>query len=262
MFELNSQDIEIDEAVAAQAAPRRTAARRLFRRGDDGRRPRRPRRGAGRAAGGEGQEPGRNGLRRRHFAGWPGADQQPRRRRRQGTAPDRQRRPHHGGADDRRGPRHRPGAPSRRRRAKPRPGDARRFQDAAARPGGGGDRQSAGLRVDGDRRRHLGAGPEPARPHRAADRGRDPDRRGAQSRQFRRAAGLLARRGDRHQHRGDRGRAGHLLCGRQQHRAIRAERNPAARPGAPRLHRRRRANSGGAAPPCAWWPGSTTPSAP
>ena len=92
-------------------------------------------------------------------------------------------------------------------------------------------------------------GPIVARPHRAADRGRDPDRCRAQPRQFGRAAGVLARRGDRHQHRGDRGRAGHLLCGREQHRAIRAERDHPARPGAPRLHRRRRADRGGAAPP-------------
>ena len=33
--------------------------------------------------------------------------------------------------------------------------------------------------------------------------------------QFRRAAGVLARRGDRHQYRGDHGRTGHLLCGCQ-----------------------------------------------
>ena len=54
------------------------------------------------------------------------------------------------------------------------------------------------------------------------DRGRDPDRRRAQSRQFRRAAGVVARRSDRHQHRDHQRRAGHLLCGRQQHRAVRA----------------------------------------
>ena len=127
-------------------------------------------------------------------------------------------------------------------------GDARRFQEAQARPARGRDRQSAGLRIDRHRGRDLRARAVAARPHRAADRGRDPDRCGAQSRQFGRAAGVLARRGDRHQHRGDRRRAGHLLCGREQHRAVRAERDHPARPGAARLHRRRRADRRGAAP--------------
>ena len=74
-----------------------------------------------------------------------------------------------------------------------------------------------------------------ARAQRPADRGRDPDRCGAQPRQFRRPAGVVARRGDRHQHRGHHGRAGHLFRGRQQHRAIRAERTDPARPRAARL---------------------------
>ena len=43
---------------------------------------------------------------------------------------------------------------------------------------------------------------------RPADRRRHPDRRRAQSRQFRRPAGRLARRGDRHQHRDDPGAQG------------------------------------------------------
>ncbi len=72
---------------------------------------------------------------------------------------------------------------------------------------------------------------------RPADRGCDPDRCRAQSRQFRRAAGDLAWRRDRHQYRDHHGRAGHLLCGRKQHRADRAERTDPARPGAARLHR-------------------------
>ena len=55
--------------------------------------------------------------------------------------------------------------------------------------------------------------------------------------QFRRAAGLLARRGDRRQHRDHPGRAGHLLRGRRQHRELRARRTGAARPRAARLHR-------------------------
>ena len=48
--------------------------------------------------------------------------------------------------------------------------------------------------------------------------------------QFRRSAGVVARRGDRHQHRRHHGRAGHLLCRCQQHRAVRAERTDPARP--------------------------------
>ncbi len=45
-------------------------------------------------------------------------------------------------------------------------------------------------------------------------RGRDPDRCGAQSRQFRRPAGVVGGGGDRHQHRDHQWRAGHLLRGR------------------------------------------------
>ena len=78
---------------------------------------------------------------------------------------------------------------------------------------------------------------------RPPDRRRDPDRRRAQSRQFRRPAGVVARRGGRHQHRGDHGRAGHLLCGRVEHRQLRARRTGAARPGAARLYRHRRRSS-------------------
>jgi S1-C subfamily serine protease len=48
-------------------------------------------------------------------------------------------------------------------------------------------------------------------PDRPADRQPDPDRRGAQSRQLRRAARELARRSDRRQHRRYPARAGHLL---------------------------------------------------
>ena len=124
---------------------------------------------------------------------------------------------------------------------------ARQFEGAAARPARDRHRQSARLRIDRDRRRDLGARPLAARHHRPHDRGRDPDRCRAQSRQFRRAAGVLARRGDRHQHRGDHGRAGHLLRGRQQHRQSCAERDHPARAGAARLYRRRRADRAGAA---------------
>ena len=97
---------------------------------------------------------------------------------------------------------------------------ARRFQAAQARAARDRHRQSARLRIDGDDRRHLGARPLAARAVRPADRRRDPDRRRAQSGQFRRPAGVVARRGRRHQHRRDHGRAGHLLCGRRPTRRI------------------------------------------
>jgi hypothetical protein len=42
-------------------------------------------------------------------------------------------------------------------------------------------------------------------------------------RQFRWPTGVIARRSHRHQYRGHHGRAGHLLCGRQQYCAVRAE---------------------------------------
>ncbi len=65
----------------------------------------------------------------------------------------------------------------------------------------------------------------------------DPDRRGAQSRQLGRGAGVVGGRGGRHQHRGDPGRAGHLLRRRFQHRRLRAGRAAQSRPRAPRLDR-------------------------
>ena len=79
---------------------------------------------------------------------------------------------------------------------------------------------------------------------RPADRRRDPDRRRAQSRQFGRTARVLARRSRRHQHRGDHGRAGHLLRGRRQHRKLRARRTRPPRPRAARLHRHLRTADG------------------
>ena len=48
---------------------------------------------------------------------------------------------------------------------------------------------------------------------------------------------VLARRSGRHQHGHDPGGAGHLLCGRIQHRELRAGRVGAARPRAARLYR-------------------------
>ena len=100
-------------------------------------------------------------------------------------------------------------------------GHARRQRPAEARPDRDRDRQSARLRGDRDGRRRLGARPLAAVAHRADDRGRHADRRRAQSRQFRRPARLLPRRGHRHQHRDDHGRAGHLLRRRVQHRQFR-----------------------------------------
>ena len=115
--------------------------------------------------------------------------------------------------DHRRGPQPDRARGRRRSRHRSRAGARRRAGDAA----GGGARQfqalkrgqlviaignPLGFEFDRDDRRGLGARPLAARAHRPADRRRDPDRRRAQSRQFRRAAGVLARRGDRHQHRG------------------------------------------------------------
>ncbi len=71
-------------------------------------------------------------------------------------------------------------------------GDSKR---PAARPDRHCHRQSARLRIDGDGRRRIGARSLAALLQRPADRRRHPDRCRAQSRQFRRAAGLLARRG-------------------------------------------------------------------
>ena len=150
----------------------------------------------------------------------------------------------------RRRPRHRPRAAARRRRAPAAVRRARRLQAAAPRPVGDRDRQSAGLRVHRDLGRGLRARPVAARIERTPDRRRRADRRRAQSRKFRRPAGVHARRGGRHQHRGDRRRAGHLLRRREQHRAIRARRAHPPRPGAARLYRSDRADRSGAAPLC------------
>ena len=79
-----------------------------------------------------------------------------------------------------------------------------RFGDSSAhprRPAGDRDRQPVRLPVHGDRRRRQRARPLAARQVGPPDRRRHPDRRGAQSRQLGRAAGQLARPGDRRQHR-------------------------------------------------------------
>ena len=213
------------------------AARRLFARHHRRGRPRRPGRRADRRLARPQCRARRLRLGRHRRARRPGADQQPCGRRRRARRADDHRGPQPDGARGRRRSRHRPRAGAGRCAGDPAGGDARRFQEAAARPARGRDRQSARLRIDRDGRRRLGARALAARAHRPADRRRDPDRRGAQSGQFRRAAGLLARRGDRHQHRDHPGRAGHLLRGRGEHRELRARRTGAARPRAARLHR-------------------------
>ena len=72
-----------------------------------------------------------------------------------------------------------------------------------------------GFEFDGDDRRRLRARPLIALAYRPADRRSHSDRCRAQSRQFRRPAGVLARRGRRHKHCGDHGRVGYLFCGRR-----------------------------------------------
>ena len=207
--------------------------------------------------------PARRGrFRRGDRAGRPGADQQPRGAGRQGRAPCRRGRPRHGGAHPGRGSRHRSGAVARRLGARSGACHTRRLQKAQARATGGRHRQSARLRVDRHRRGDLGARPFATLEKRPADRGRDPDRCRPEPGQFRRAAGVFARRGDRHQHRGDRRCAGHLFRGRQQYRAIRAERIDQARPRAARLYRRVGPDRGGAAPAARAMRASTTPRAP
>ena len=105
-------------------------------------------------------------------------------------------------------------------------------------PARGRDRQPAGFQIDRHGRRGVGARPFDPFRERPDHRRRHPDRCGAQSRQFRRPAGVVGIRGDRHQHRDHQRRAGHLLCGRQQHRAVRAVRDHPPRLCAARLYRR------------------------
>ena len=131
----------------------------------------------------------------RHLAGRADRHQRPRRQRLQGHPPRRRRWPNHRRAAHRRRPRHRRGADPRQCRPRPADRAARRFQGRSPWPARGGDRQPARLRVDRDRRRRLRARPVDPRHHGPDDRGRDPDRRRAQPRQFRRAAGLVAGRG-------------------------------------------------------------------
>ena len=111
------------------------------------------------------------------------------------------RRPQPHRAGGRRRSRYRPRAGAHRCPGDAAGGGARQFQAAQARPAGHRHRQSARLRIDGDDRRRFRARPLAAGALGTADRRRDPDRCGAQSRQFGRPAGLVAGRGGRHQYR-------------------------------------------------------------
>ncbi len=161
-------------------------------------------------------------------------------------------------AGARRRSRHRPCLAAGRRRARSALCFARRFQEPASRPVGGRDRQSPGLRVDRHGRCGFGARPFDPLGERTNHRGRDPDRRGAQSRQLRRSAGVVGGRGDRHQHRDHQRRAGHLLCGRQQHRAVRAVGDHSPRLCAARLYRRVRPERADSRDVMRCWPASRT----
>ena len=125
---------------------------------------------------------------------------------------------------------------------------ARRFAPAAGRPAGRRDRQPVRLSMHGDGRRRQRARPLAAHPLRPADRQRDPDRRGAQPGQFRRAAGHRRGRGRRHQHGDHRHGAGHLLLDLGRHRRVRRGAADPRRPGAALLYRRRRTERAAAAP--------------
>ena len=106
--------------------------------------------------------------------------------------------------------------------------------------------------------RGVGARPLDPLRQRPHHRGRHPDRCRAQSGQFRRAAGVVVGRSDRHQYRDHQRRAGHLLCGRQQHRAIRAVGDHPSRPCPARLYRRVGADRADSRAGTRWWPASTT----
>ena len=130
-------------------------------------------------------------LRHRHLARRAGADQQPRGRIVERDQAARHRGHRHRCPRARRRSRHRSRFAARRRRAGFALRLARQFQEPAPRPAGGRDRQSARLRIDRDRGRGVGARPLDPLGERADHRGRDPDRCRAQSRQFRRAAGVI-----------------------------------------------------------------------
>ena len=109
------------------------------------------------------------------------------------------------------------------------------------------DRQPLRLPVHGHGRRRQRAGRIAALAVGAADRRRDPDRRGAEPGQLGRAAGRLARRGDRREHGDDPAGAGDLLRHRDQHREVRRRPPDPRRPGPPQPHRRGRADGAPAA---------------
>ena len=103
--------------------------------------------------------------------------------------------PHGHGARDRQGPRHRPrGARGQHEGARPAPARARRLLRRARRRPDRRDRQPVRARAHADHRRGLGAAAAHHGAERVRDRGRDPDRRGAQPGQLRRPAARRDRR--------------------------------------------------------------------
>ena len=172
-------DLDINTAPPAGSAIGRGygIARRLFARRHRRRRPGRP---GGPASPGQRHEGRRRrrrlgrGLHPRRLC----ADQQPRRQRRAQDRGRLSRRAQPRRQPGRRRSRHRPRRIAARRRG---PGlcPARRFAAAAGRPAGGRDRQPVRLSVHGHGRRRQRPRPLAAHPLGAADRQRDPDRRGA-----------------------------------------------------------------------------------
>ena len=254
MLDFTSDNADDDLSPRARIHPckRPGSARRLFQRRD---RRDRTRRAGCRARRNRTESAQRARARRawlghRHLAGRSGADQQPCGRIVERDQAAGHRRLCHRRPCARRRSRHRPRAVAGRWRARSALCLARQFQEPAPRPARGRDRQSARIRIDRDGRRGVGARPLDPLGERADHRGRDPDRRRAQSRQFRRAAGVVGGRSDRHQHRDHQRRAGHLLCGRQQHRAVRAVGDHPPRLCPPRLYRRRRPDRADPAAAC------------
>ena len=171
--------------------------------------------GRARAGARQSPRPGGPGIGLRHHpvAGRHRADQQSRGGRRHIHRAVPCGRPAGAGAHSRPRPRYGHRRAARGGPRQPAGGHARQLQAGPAGPGGDRHRQPVRLRIDRDGRHRQRRRPVAARPERPPDRRRDPDRRGAQPRQLGRAAGQLARRGDRRQHGRHHGGAGHLLLG-------------------------------------------------